>query len=196
MVRPGMIGGLLALAVWTPALASPDWQRAGGAIFAAAPGPEPADGEPIVARLPATNQPFADAVDAAAAQHRIDPKLLHALVTVESAYRPAALSPAGAAGLTQLMPETAQGLGVADRFDPADNLSGGAEYLARQLLRFGDLRLALAAYNAGPGRVARLGRVPEIAETRLYVDRVVDCFLALSAGRTVRSAADCREVGR
>ena len=196
MVRPGMIGGLLALAVWTPALAAPDWQRAGGAIFAAAPGPEPADGEPIVARLPATNQPFADAVDAAAAQHRIDPKLLHALVTVESAYRPAALSPAGAAGLTQLMPETAQGLGVADRFDPADNLSGGAEYLARQLLRFGDLRLALAAYNAGPGRVARLGRVPEIAETRLYVDRVVDCFLALSAGRTVRSAADCREVGR
>jgi len=94
------------------------------------------------------------------------------------------------------MPLTARSLGVADRFDPAANLAGGAAYLARQLMRFGDIRLALAAYNAGPGRVAQLGQVPPIAETRQYVDRVVECYLALSAGRTIRSAKDCRRPGR
>ena len=93
------------------------------------------------------------------------------------------------------MPATARDLGVADRFDPAANLSGGADYLARQLLRFGDVRLALAAYNAGPARVARLGRVPEIAETKAYVQAVVDCYLALSAGRGVRSSRECRAPG-
>jgi len=89
------------------------------------------------------------------------------------------------------MPATARALGVADRFDAAANLSGGADFLARQLVRFGDLRLALAAYNAGPERVALIGRVPRIAETQVYVQRVVDCYLALSAGRTIRTARDC-----
>lgn len=95
------------------------------------------------------------------------------------------------------MPATAQELGVADRFDPAENLRGGADYLARQLKRFGDLRLALAAYNAGPGRVAALGRIPRISETEQYVETVVECFLALTAGRAVRSTRACRrpEVG-
>lgn len=74
-----------------------------------------------------------------------------------------------------------------DRFDPADNLRGGAEYLARQLLKFQDLRLALAAFNAGPARVERLGRVPRIPETEAYVDLVLSCYLALAAGRDVRS---------
>ncbi|MGA0608398.1 lytic transglycosylase domain-containing protein [Phenylobacterium sp. VNQ135] len=115
---------------------------------------------------------------------------------VESGYRPAAVSPVGAAGLTQLMPGTADDLGVRDRFDPQENLLGGADYLARQIRRFGDLRLALAAYNAGPGRVGRLGRVPEIAETRAYVEAVVDCYLALTAGRGVRSARQCQAGGR
>ena len=102
------------------------------------------------------------------------------------------MSPAGAGGLTQLMPRTAEDLGVRDRFDPVANLRGGADYLARQLVRFGDVRLALAAFNAGPERVARLGRVPRIPETEAYVSAVVDCYLALSAGRGVRSARDCR----
>ncbi len=118
--------------------------------------------------------------------------MLDEFVADESAYRPDAVSPAGAGGLTQLMPGTAADLGVADQFDIEQNLSGGADYLARQLLRFGDLRLALAAYNAGPGRVARLGRVPDIEETRTYVVSVVDCYLALTAGRGARSARDCR----
>jgi len=94
------------------------------------------------------------------------------------------------------MPQTAKALGVADRFDTAANLSGGADYLARQLVRFGDLRLALAAYNSGPARVARLGRVPAIAETQQYVTSVIDCYLALSAGCVVRTARDCRSVDR
>lgn len=106
-------------------------------------------------------------------------------------YRPGAVSPAGAGGLAQLMPGTASDLGVRDRFDPADNLNGGAAYLAEQLLRFRDVRLALAAYNSGPQRVERLGRVPDIAETRIYVAAVTECYLALAAGRRIRSRTDC-----
>lgn len=142
-------------------------------------------------QVPPAEQPYAAAVAEAAARHGLDPKLLHALVVVESAYRPRAASPVGAAGLTQLMPATAAELGVADRLDPRANLRGGAAYLARQVLRFGDLRLALAAYNAGPARVARLGRIPPIPETQAYVSAVVDCYLALSAGRGVRSSREC-----
>ena len=106
-----------------------------------------------------------------------------------------ALSPVGAGGLTQLMPGTALELGVRDRFDPVENLRGGADYLARQIRRFGDLRLALAAYNAGPARVARLGRVPDIAETQAYVATVVDCYLALTAGQGITSSTQCRPRG-
>ena len=140
-------------------------------------------------------QPYGEAIAFAAARHGVDPKLLHALVVVESGYRPDARSPVGAGGLTQLMPATAGELGVTDRFDVAQNLAGGADYLARQLNRFGDVRLALAAYNAGPGRVARLGRIPDIEETRTYVVRVVDCYLALTAGRGVRHVRDCGTAG-
>jgi len=85
-----------------------------------------------------------------------------------------------------------QELGVVDRFDVAENLRGGADYLARQIIRFRRLDLALAAYNAGPARVAALGRVPAIAETKLYVSAVIACYLALAAGRTVLTARDCR----
>ena len=172
-----------------------DWARAGGDLFvsqataAARPPPEPREETP---RLGALDQPFGEPVAAAAVRHGLDPKLLHALVVIESGYRADAVSPAGAGGLTQLMPATARDLGVRDRFDPNENLAAGAAFLARQILRFGDLKLALAAYNAGPERVARLGRAPRIPETRSYVAGVLDCYLALSAGRRVRTAADCR----
>ena len=175
-----------------------DWRPAGGDLFAAAshePAPHaPNPGQPNStddARLTSPLQPYGEAVTEASRRHGLDPKLLHAVVVVESAYRSEACSPAGACGLTQLMPGTARDLGVRDRFDPVENLRGGADYLARQIRRFGDLRLALAAYNSGPGRVARLGRIPDIAETRLYVIAVVDCYLALTAGRTIRAARDC-----
>jgi soluble lytic murein transglycosylase-like protein len=138
------------------------------------------------------SQPFQEMVDAAAAAHGLDPKLLHALVLAESAYQPNARSAAGAVGLTQLMPSTAQELGVEDRLDPVQNLNGGADYLARQILRFGDLKLALAAYHAGPARVARLGRIPDIQATQAYVATVLDCYLALAAGQRVTGARQCR----
>lgn len=175
------------------------WSAAGGDLFGQGlevdvEAVSIAQAEPFP-RLEALNQPFHEAVVAAAGVHGLDPKLLHALVVTESGYRPDAVSPVGAAGLTQLMPATALELGVRNRFDPVENLRGGADYLARQILRFGDLRLALAAYNAGPGRVARLGRVPDIAETRAYVAAVIECYLALSAGRVVTSARQCRPQG-
>ena len=193
MVNLGTLGALLALLAGGASAAEPDWRRAGGDIFAvaapaAAPGPEEA-GPPQLAPVA---QPLQAAVEDAAARHRLDPKLLHALVAVESSYQARAVSPVGAGGLTQLMPATARELGVADRFDPVANLTGGADYLARQLLRFGDVRLALAAYNAGPERVARLGRVPNFPETQAYVAAVVDCYLALTAGRSIRKRGDCR----
>lgn len=169
-----------------------DWGRAGGDLFgrsSQAVEAPPEDGD--APRLVPLNQPFGEAVAVAAERHGLDPKLLHALVLTESAYRPNARSPAGAGGLTQLMPATALELGVKDRFDPVENLMGGADYLARQILRFGDIRLALAAYNAGPARVARLGRVPDIAETRAYVAKVVDCYLALTAGQRLTSSRQC-----
>ena len=188
-----------AAAAWLAATAasaqSVDWSRSGGDLFGRPAAPsEPLEqsAEAGPPRLAALSQPYGEAVARAAVRHGLDEKLLHALVVVESAYRPEAVSPAGAGGLTQLMPGTAADLGVADRFDVEQNLSGGADYLARQLLRFGDLRLALAAYNAGPERVARLGRIPDIEETRVYVVRVIDCYLALTAGRSVRTAPQCR----
>ncbi|WP_312597968.1 lytic transglycosylase domain-containing protein [Brevundimonas sp.] len=169
-----------------------DWRAAGGDLFGRAPLQAIPSHRDPTPRLPDLDQPYSAMIDEAASLHALDPKLLHAVVIVESAYNPSARSPAGAGGLTQLMPGTANDLGVRDRFDPSENLRGGADYLASQILRFGDLRLALAAYNAGPARVERLGRVPDIAETRAYVATVIDCYLALTAGRGARNADDCR----
>ena len=176
---------------------SVDWSRAGGDMFGVrseevADEQGEDDGEVRIAEL---RQPYQAAIDDAARAHGLDPKLLHALVITESAYRSGAVSPAGAGGLTQLMPATAAELGVSDRFDTTENLRGGAAYLARQIVRFGDIRLALAAYNAGPARVERLGRVPSIPETERYVTSVVDCYLALTAGRPVRNSNQCRAKG-
>lgn len=198
MVRVTFAGCVLGLLLaGRAAAAEPDWSRAGGPLFAvadspAASAPQQPNDQPM---LPPSLQPLDALVVDAAGRHRLDPKLLHALVAVESAYRARAVSSAGAGGLTQLMPSTARSLGVRDRFEPLANLQGGAAYLARQLIRFGDLRLALAAYNAGPERVARLGRVPAFPETEAYVGAVIECYLALAAGRTVRHRGDCRGAG-
>ncbi len=104
----------------------------------------------------------------------MDAALLQAVVGQESGFDPLAVSPAGAAGLMQLMPATARRFGVRDRFDPAQNLRGGARYLAWLLQHFDqDLDLALAGYNAGEGSVHRHGnRVPPFAETQAYVRAV------------------------
>jgi len=126
-------------------------------------------------RLPASGQPYSALLASAAATQGVDGRLLSALVWSESAFRPNAVSRAGAAGLSQLMPATARGLGlrvdsvVDQRFDPELNLNAGARYLRQQIVRFGSLELGLAAYNAGPGNVIRYGGIPPFAETQFYV---------------------------
>jgi len=118
--------------------------------------------------------PFGAEIDAAAARYGIDPGLLRGLVRQESGFDPRAHSAAGAMGLTQLMPATAASLGVSDPYDPAQSLDGGARYLREMLDRFGnDPAKALAAYNAGPGAVARFGGVPPYAETQNYVRNIL-----------------------
>jgi soluble lytic murein transglycosylase-like protein len=110
----------------------------------------------------------------AARRYGIDPALVLAVVDVESAFRPRAVSPKGAQGLMQLMPGTARELGVQDPFDPGQNLDGGARHLRALLNKYqGDLEKALAAYNAGAGAVERHGGVPPYAETREYVRKVL-----------------------
>jgi soluble lytic murein transglycosylase-like protein len=117
---------------------------------------------------------FGAEIDAAAASNGIDPALLKGLVSQESGFDPNARSGAGALGLTQLMPGTAAGLGVTNPLDPVQSLQGGAKYLRQQLDRFGgDEKLALAAYNAGPGAVQKYGGVPPYTETQNYVTSVL-----------------------
>ena len=117
----------------------------------------------------------------AAAEHGIEPALLHAVVQVESGYDPRAVSGKGALGLMQLMPATARELGVQDPKDPRSNLWGGARYLRNLIAKFnGDLALALAAYNAGESAVRRHAmQVPPYAETRCYVTAVLKRYEVL-----------------
>lgn len=111
---------------------------------------------------------------AAARRHGLDPDLVLAVVSVESGFRPGAVSPKGAQGLMQLMPRTASELGVSDALDAKQNLDGGVRHLGSLLTLYdGDVRRALAAYNAGQGAVARHRGVPPYAETRAYVEKVL-----------------------
>jgi soluble lytic murein transglycosylase-like protein len=111
-------------------------------------------------------------IHAAADRHDIPTELFMALVWQESRYRADALSPKGAIGFAQLMPGTAKDLGVNPK-NPAENLDGGARYLAAQYRAFGDWKLALAAYNAGPHRVVQYGGIPPFTETRNYVRTIL-----------------------
>lgn len=116
---------------------------------------------------------YAAKVQELAARYELSPALIEAVVWQESRWRAGAVSPVGARGLAQLMPGTAQDLGV-NPDDPMANLEGGARYLREQLNRFdGNLEKALAAYNAGPGRVQQAGGVPRIRETQTYVAAVI-----------------------
>ena len=111
-----------------------------------------------------------------AAQHSLPPALLKAVIAAESGFDPRALSRVGAQGLMQLMPETADALGVEDPWVPEQNVRGGGGYLRALLDRYGDLTRALAAYNAGPEAVDRYGGLPPYRETRAYVERVLTYY--------------------
>ena len=127
-----------------------------------------------VARTRFTHDSLRPVIMRAAAVHNLDPALIAAVIKSESAFDSQAVSWAGAQGLMQLMPGTARDMGVLDPFDPEDNVMGGSRYLRRMLNRFGgDLTLAIAAYNCGPERVAKVWRVPNIAETQNYVKIVL-----------------------
>lgn len=133
-------------------------------------------------------QAYTALVSEAANLHDVPEALLHAVIQVESGYNALALSPRGAVGLMQLMPATAVEMGVADIWDPASNISGGARYLKSLMTLFeGDIELALAAYNAGPGAVQQHGRtVPPFAETQKYVPRVLRHYQHLQAAHRAK----------
>jgi len=120
-------------------------------------------------------------VQKTAEKHHVDPDLVRAVIRTESNWNTSAVSRKGALGLMQLIPGTAQRLGVGNAFDPAQNVDAGVRYLGMLLERYnGDLNKALAAYNAGPGAVDRFGGVPNFPETRSYVQKVTSTYYAPS----------------
>jgi len=136
-------------------------------------GYEAAPPEPDVAK-PAKAADLTSIIGDASERSRIDADFIASVIRAESGNNPRAVSRKGAQGLMQLMPETANTLGVKDSFDPVDNVDGGVRYLRDLLLRYnGDAAKALAAYNAGPQRVQQYGGVPPYNETRAYVRRVI-----------------------
>ncbi len=127
--------------------------------------------------------PFQKLIHDAAARYNLDPTLIHSVISIESNFNPKAVSPKNARGLMQLMPRTAELMGVKDSFDPGQNIDGGAHYLSDLLKKYrNDLTLALAAYNAGPDSVDKYGRrVPPYLETMKYVQRIAKTYAKLKA---------------
>jgi soluble lytic murein transglycosylase-like protein len=133
-----------------------------------------------------TQQDIDAAIDEAAARNNVDPSLVRSVVKVESNFNPNAVSRKGAMGLMQLMPSTARSLNVANPFDPAQNVDAGVRHLRKLLDSYGgDVRLSLAAYNAGAGAVARSAGVPHFRETQNYVRRITDLYNSGETGSNV-----------
>jgi soluble lytic murein transglycosylase-like protein len=147
----------------------------------ASPREKTQSGQSYDARMLAMADKFDPLIESAATSAAVDPELLRAVIAVESGFNPYALSKAGAAGLMQLMPETARRYGVKDRFDPRQNVHAGARYLKSLIERYdNDIKLALAAYNAGEQAVDRCGRcIPRYRETQAYVPRVWQAYQRL-----------------
>jgi soluble lytic murein transglycosylase-like protein len=129
------------------------------------------------AHAPLDARPFADLIETVALKHGVDPDLVHAVIKAESGYRADARSRVGARGLMQVMPSTAKDFGIKNLYDPHNNLEAGVQYLKFLLARFpGDLKRAVAAYNAGPGAVRKYKGIPPYRETQQYVKRVMKNF--------------------
>jgi soluble lytic murein transglycosylase-like protein len=136
----------------------------------------------VLAEAAATEVPYREIIDRVAADHGVDPRLVRAVIQVESAWQPGARSPKGAMGLMQLMPGTARMLSVANPYDPTSNIEAGVRHLKGLLARF-DVSLALAAYNAGEAAVERYGGIPPYGETRRYVAAVLRLAGFVAPGR-------------
>ena len=138
---------------------------------------KPAIGQNSPATSGLTQREIDAAINKAASRHNVDPNLVRALVKVESNFNPNAISRKGAMGLMQLMPQTARSLNLKNPFDPQENIDAGVRHLKQLLQNYGgDVRLSLAAYNAGSGAVARSRGVPNFAETRNYVRRITNLY--------------------
>jgi hypothetical protein len=126
---------------------------------------------------PFTQQEIDAAIDQAASRHNVDPSLVRAVIKVESNFNPNAVSRTGAMGLMQLMPQTARSLNVVNPFDPEQNVDAGVRHLKKLMESYGgDVKLTLAAYNAGAGAVARSAGIPHFRETRNYVKRITQLY--------------------
>ena len=138
---------------------------------------KPASGQNSSATSGLTQREVDAAIDKAASRHNVDPNLVRALVKVESNFNPNAVSRKGAMGLMQLMPQTARQLNLKNPFDPQENIDAGVRHLKQLLDNYGgDVRLSLAAYNAGSGAVSRSRGIPNFAETRNYVRRITNIY--------------------
>jgi soluble lytic murein transglycosylase-like protein len=132
-------------------------------------------GNAVPIEVPNPDQPYADLIQEAAEQYDLDAALIRAVMEIESAFDPLAVSPVGAMGLMQIMPALARDMGVKNPFDPRENVMAGAKYLSRLLeAHRGNVALTLASYNAGPGNVRRYKGIPPFAETRNYVRKITD----------------------
>jgi hypothetical protein len=133
---------------------------------------------------------FGDLVEQTARAHDVDPLLVHSMIQVESNYNPYAVSPKGAEGLMQLTPSTARMLGVSNSFDPGQNVEAGVKYLKYLQGVYKDDRLALAAYNAGPGAVDKYKEIPPYPETQNYVNQVGKRYGEARRAAAAKTAAE------
>jgi soluble lytic murein transglycosylase-like protein len=186
LVTAHVLLSLVPLCVWADSKASAILSRSYGGDAqrqiigrSAYTAPRQRPAAPAPTRKPATGvRAYSDLIRAYGSLHSVDPHLIMAIVDAESGGNPEALSPKGAAGLMQLMPETAAELGVVNRFDPEENIASGTRYFRGLMDRFKSVEVALWAYNAGPGAVQQ-GRMP--LETQEYVPRVMRLRRAYAA---------------